>query len=158
MAAKGRRPDPPQLRVLKENARRTVAAGPFAGLRDGGAPPKPETVAADPIASAEWDRLVEMLDARRILSPADMGVLTAYVSAYSTVVRCRDVLLKEPLTVTSVKEGATKAHPLLGVLSGAERSLVSFASELGLSPTARGRVTTIADVEKPESKLNRFIE
>lgn len=154
---RGRKPDPPELRVLKANAARTAAAGPFAEFRDAGEPPMPKAIADCEIASAEWTRLVSMLSSKAILSPADAGVLTAYCSAYSTVVRCRQELNKSPLTSFNEKSGAVKAHPLLGVLSGAERSLVSFASELGLSPTARGRVTTIQDVSKPTaSKLDRF--
>lgn len=153
---RGRKPDPPELKILKMNASRTVASGPFADLRDAGQPPKPEAIKGCEIASAEWDRLLSLLSERAILSPADLGVLTAYCSAYSTVVRCREELNKSPLTVLSAG-GSLKPHPLLGVLSGAERSLVSFASELGLSPTARGRVTTISDVTKPaERQLDRF--
>ena len=156
MAKAGRKPDPPALRVLKLNAARTAAAGPFAELRDAGEPPKPQAIADCEIASAEWDRLVSLLSERAILSPADLGVLVAYCSAFSTVVRCREELNKSPLTTLSAG-GSLKPHPLIGVLSGAERSLVSFASELGLSPTARGRVTTVHDVSRPEArKLDRF--
>jgi len=153
---RGRKPDPPELRVLKANFSRTAASGPFAELRDAGEPPKPTAIADCEIASAEWDRLVALLSDRAILSPADAGVLTAYCSAYSTVIRCREELNKSPLTVLSAG-GSLKPNPLLGVLSGAERSLVSFASTLGLSPTDRGRVTTLHDVSRPEArKLDRF--
>jgi len=103
----------------------------------------PETIASDPIAASEWSRLVDMLEDRRTLSPADAGVLAAYCSAWSTLVRCREELAKGGLTTTNVKTGAIKAHALCGVLSGAERSLVSFASELGLSPTSRSRTSQV---------------
>lgn len=168
MAQRGRKPDPPALKVLKANQARTIAAGPFAGLRQGGAPDKPETIASDEVASAEWDRLCSMLEDRRILSPADLGILLAYCSAFSTVVRCREILrpkkdpetgkVVDPYLLENEVSGVTKIHPAVGALSGAERSLVSFASELGITPTARGRVTTVEDVDKPESKLSRYIK
>jgi phage terminase small subunit len=59
------------------------------------------------------------------------------------VVRCRQELAEAPLTSFNEKSGAHRAHPLLSVLSGAERSLVSFASELGMSPTARARAAVV---------------
>jgi P27 family predicted phage terminase small subunit len=154
MAKRGRKPDPPKLRILKANAGRD--AGPFAAVRAGGEPPKPETIAADPIASAIWDRTASLLNDRRVLSPADEGVLVAYCSAFATVVRVREALLGRDLVVTNFKTGAVKAHPLLGVLSGAERSLHSFAGTLGLTPTDRGRVEVIGDGEAGMSKLEQL--
>lgn len=153
---RGRKPDPPAIRAAKENERRTVAAGPFAELRVAGQPDKPDWIASCSIASAEWDRLIDLLEDRRILSPTDAGVLAAYCSAYSTVARCREELNKSGLTTTNTRSGNVKANALLGVLSGAERSLVSFASELGLSPTARGRVTTVQDVDQGD-ELDEFL-
>jgi P27 family predicted phage terminase small subunit len=171
--SRGRKPDPPELKVFKSAQRR--AAGPFAGVRDGGAPAKPATIADDQVAADEWDRLVELLDGRRILSPADMAVVAVYCSAWSTICRCREMLRVQkvvrldpntgeavveefdPFLVTNRMTGVVKIHPAVGVLSGAERTLVSVAAELGLSPTARGRVVTLEDLHKPDSKLSRFI-
>jgi P27 family predicted phage terminase small subunit len=161
---RGRKPDPPELKVFKAAQRR--AAGPFAQVRDAGSPPMPATIADDPVAAAEWERLAELLAGRGVLSPADMAVVAAYCSTWSTICRCREILrpkvdqagaVVDPYLVTNRMTGAVKIHPAAGVLSGAERSLVAFAAELGLSPTARGRVTTLEDLDRPESKLSRFI-
>lgn len=151
---RGRKPAPPKLRVLKANEGRE--SGPFAGLRAAGAPAKPETIADDPVASREWDRVVDLLTDRSVLSPADLGILVSYCSAYSRVVQVRAELLHQPLTVVNEESGVIKAHPLLGVLSGAERSLYTFASALGLTPTDRGRVTTIEDVSGGQTPLERL--
>jgi P27 family predicted phage terminase small subunit len=166
MAKRGRKPKPPELRIVESNAARPPA-GPFATLRAGGEPPKPPTIADDPTASAEWDRVVELLTDRRVLSPADMAILALYCSAWSTVVRCRKILapvfdpatgalISDPFTCDTA-QGGVKINPVVGALSGAERSLASFASELGLTPTARGRVDVFEDLaSKPETKMGRF--
>ncbi|APW60472.1 P27 family phage terminase small subunit [Paludisphaera borealis] len=156
MAKRGRRPDPPELRIAKQNAGKTY--GPFATIREAGEPDKPETISSDPYASEIWDRLVAMLTDRKILSPADQGIMVAYCSAYSTVVRCRKLLqpkvdpktgaIHDPFVVFNEITGATKANGLLGTLSGAERSLASFASSLGLTPVDRGRAAVIEDLEQ----------
>lgn len=156
MAKRGRKTETAEEKAAKENARRLAEAGPFATIRGSGRPVKPDSITGCPIASAEWDRLVELLDDRAILAPSDSGVLAAYCSAFSTLVRCRQELNTAGLTSENKRTGAVKAHPLLGVLSGAERSLVSFASELGLSPTARGRVTMVEDLQKTDD-LDEFL-
>lgn len=166
MGRRGRKPDPPELRVLKANKGRP-SAGPFASTRLAGDPPKPATIGDDPVASAEWDRVASMLVDRRVLSPADMAVLACYCSAWSTVDRCRRILqpkfdpetsdlLADPF-ICDTAAGGIKIHPAVNALSAAERSLVTFASELGLSPSARGRVTTLEDVDRPKSKLSAYL-
>lgn len=151
---RGRKPAPPKLRVLKANEGRE--SGPFAGLRAAGAPAKPETIADDPVASAIWDRTASLLQDRSILSPADEGILVSYCSVYAQLIEVRAALRGQPLTVVNEESGAMKAHPLLGVKSGLERSLYTFASALGLTPTDRGRVTTIEDVSGGQTPLERL--
>ena len=51
--------------------------------------PKPETIAVDPVASGEWDRMAGLLEARGVLSQADSGILLVYCDAYSRLVAAR---------------------------------------------------------------------
>jgi len=148
VAKRGRKPDPPALKLAKLNE--GADAGPFAAVRRGGEPAKPTTVASDPIANDLWDELTAVLADQRTLAPTDVCILTALCSAYSRLVKAREVLAKEGLTVTTASTGAVKAHPLVGVESGAAREIASYCSELGLSPTARGRVKTIEDLEEDD--------
>jgi len=148
MAKRGRKPAPPKLRLAKLNA--GAEPGLFAETRQAGQPPKPETVKSDAIASRLWDELVAMLDGQRTLAPTDVCILTSLCSAYSRLVQARKVIAKEGLTVTNIVSGGTKAHPLLGVESGAAREVATYCSELGLTPTARGRIKTIDDIEEED--------
>lgn len=134
MAKRGRKPTPPVL--TPEQA---------------GAPEKPATIAGDATASKLWDFLAKTLAEQEILAPTDGPILTALCSAYSRLTRAREVLAKEGLTVTNAKNGATKAHPLLGVEAGAASEVHRYASELGLSPTARARVQRIETAAKEET-------
>jgi len=157
MATRGRKPDPPKLRVLKANAARTVGAGPFASIRSAGEPEKPDFVSNNADASLIWDRLVSLLSDKNILSQADEGVLACYCLAWAEVAECTRALAREGYTVMNEMTGATKAHPLLGVRSGAETRLGRFASMLGLSPSDRGRVTTLEDVARDDDPANRYL-
>jgi P27 family predicted phage terminase small subunit len=139
MAKRGRKPTPRKVDSAVE-----------------GAPVKPGFIAEDPCADAEWDRVVELMADRNTLGASDSGVLASYCSAFSTIAQCRRELAGVPLTVTNVVSGVVKPHPLLGALSGAERSLVSFASELGLSPTSRARASAIESREE-EDDLERIL-
>ena len=51
-----------------------------------GSPPKPDWIALDPVANAEWDRICTALAGRRALSPAWMGIIAVAASAYSHLV------------------------------------------------------------------------
>lgn len=156
MAKRGRKPDPPQLRVLKANAAKAGGAGPFAGIRTAGEPEKPDFVAGNPEASALWDRLVSLLSDKKILSQADEGILACYCLAWAEVAHCTRVLASEGYMVSNDATGAVKAHPLLGVRSGAQTRLSKFASMLGLSPVDRGRITTLEDVTARDDAAERF--
>lgn len=134
MAKRGRKPSPPLL--TPDQA---------------GAPEKPATIRSDKTASKLWDFLVETLAAQEVLAPTDGPILTALCSAYSRLIRVREILAKESLVVVNEKNGATKAHPLLNVEAGAASEVHRYASELGLSPTARARVQRIETAEKEET-------
>jgi len=134
MAKRGRKPNPPVL--TPDQA---------------GKPTKPATIRQDAHASKLWDFLTKTLAEQEILAPTDGPILTALCSAYSRLIRVREVLAKEGLVVKNEKNGAVKAHPLLGVESGAAGEVHRYASELGLSPTARARVQRIETVAKEET-------
>jgi P27 family predicted phage terminase small subunit len=139
MAARGRKPKPKPVDPIVI-----------------GVPDKPEFIKQDAVASAEWDRVTSLMAEQNILSKSDMGVLAAYCSAFSTICQCRKELSGAILTITNPVSGTTKAHPLLGVLAGAERSLSSFSSELGLSPTSRARAAVV-ESRAEEDDLERIL-
>ncbi|WP_165073307.1 phage terminase small subunit P27 family [Paludisphaera rhizosphaerae] len=146
MPARGRKPK-----------RKTGASNrPFSGVDAVGAPPKPAIIADDVDASGEWDRVCQLLTDNQVLSPADLGILVAYCSAYSTVARCRRELAFEPMLVHNSKTGAIKTHPLYNTLSAAEGALARYAGVLGLTPADRGRVEALDNSDAEASKLDKL--
>lgn len=133
MAKRGRKPAPPVLT--------TDLAG---------APTKPATVRSDREASKLWDFLVKTLEAQRVLSPVDGPILTALCSAYGRLVKVRGILATEGWVVKNAKNGATRAHPLLQTEAGAASEVHRYASELGLTPTARARISKLAEPEEDD--------
>jgi len=110
-------------------------------------PRKPPVIEADSVASEEWDRLVVVLTQNRTLNAGCLGLMTSYCSAFSTLVRVKTELAKATATVVSVREGAEKANPLWGVLSGAENAILRYSKALGLTPVDRTRATPIEAAE-----------
>ena len=146
---RGRKPTPPALRVLRGDRRPApLATDPAPGI-----PPKPETIAGDPVASVEWDRMAGLLDARGILSQADLGILLVYCDAYSRLVAARSELARDGLIV-STAVGAAKLNPAATAAAVAARELRTAAAELGATPTARARVPA---AEPPRDDLEEFL-
>lgn len=137
MAKRGRKPKPPELKILTGTSRRP--ANPVAATHGApGIPDKPAMVAGDPIASAEWDVVVADLDGRGILSKSDRGILAAYCNAYS---RLHNAWKLCDVYETATRDGAAvKGNPAVAMASQASKDLARAAAELGLTPTARVRV------------------
>jgi len=132
---RGRKPKPAQLRVID-------------GRGDDGrgasyARPKPPTCPAhlNPTAKAEWKRLASGLFARGILTEGDRGMLAAYCQAYGRWVEAERKLAETP-TLIKLPSGYIQQSPWLAISNKQLELIAKYASELGLSPVSRGRVTT----------------
>jgi len=134
MSARGRKPKP-----------RPIEGG------GGGAPEKPATIADDPVASALWDSLVAEMTESRILAKTDGPILACLCSAYSRFVKAREILSKEGWVVVNGKNGSTRSHPLLNIEATAATEMSRYASELGLSPTARARIQHVESAEREKT-------
>ena len=174
MAKRGRKPTPIPLKVARINAE--SAPGPFAFVRQAGSPHRPETISSDPIASEIWDRMVGMLTDRKILSPADEGILISFCSAYSTVVRCRNLLkptvdpetgkVREPILGREAKLSALKdeaaamaitVHDALAVGDGANDLAMIEAAGLGVAYRAKPVVAAQADARVDHADLTALL-
>lgn len=148
---RGRKPDSAKDQILKmEKKRRAAPKDPAIGT-----PSKPETVAVDPVASAEWDRIVPVLEKRGVLSQADLGILVCYVDAYSRLVACRKAVAEDGVIV-STDMGSAKAHPALTAASIAARDLRSAAEALGATPASQSSI--VIHMEPEENPLEAFLK
>lgn len=118
-----------------------------------GVPEIPVHLKSEPIAAAEWKRLVAITNApgSAVLTLSDGPILEATVLAYSTF-RQASAALKQGLTFKyRTKTGGTmvRARPEAFLAADAWRRYVTGLSHFGLSPATRGKVSVIlGDEEK----------
>jgi len=135
--------------MAKKRAKRKVA-------KKKAAPAKPEggvipdggelvTVEApddlDAVGQAEFDRLVQLLNERGRLESTDLGLLVAYCSTWSLLVRSQRWVNEHGMQVaTHDDQGNVKRvskAPCVSILESASRRLRMLGKELGLTPAGR---------------------
>jgi phage terminase small subunit len=98
------------------------------------APDKPEVVAANETASAEWDRIVPELLAQRTIGRVSLSGLVAYCLAFARVI---DVERDPASTIKERIDCAT--------------SLRQADSALGITPTTAGKVSSAPAAQAPSA-------
>jgi P27 family predicted phage terminase small subunit len=156
MAIRGKRPDPTYLKLVK-NVRKSrlnkAEARPPEIL-----PEPPDHLTME--ARQEWDRCCDALYKSGLLTNIDRSILVCYVDPWGRLDRAERILkaeaLKDPvsggLTVIT-KTGHVIQHPVVGVARRAAHDVARFASELGMTPSSRSRVTAVppSDPNDPAS-------
>ena len=147
MGMRGPSPKPTRIKLIQGNPGKR----PF-NARE----PKPELAAPqcpeylDAVARAEWDRLVEILLAMRVLTEADYIALGNLCQAYSTMIDAQTKLSKAGI-LYKTKSGYIQQSPLLGIVNSQMTLINSLVREFGLTPSSRTRVSSIS-----EPRENKF--
>lgn len=147
---KGRKPQPPELKVLSGTRpdRVNAEAPKAAGL------PEPPAY-LDDAALEEWHRLVPQLAAAGVLSRTDGAALALYCTTYSRYrAALRDVAAGG--ITASTGTGGEKTAPAVGVLERCEAMMAKLLAEFGATPSSRGRVKA-ADAEGPKDEFTAFL-
>ena len=66
--------------------------------------------------------------------------MAAYCSAYATYIESDERLKTQPWTTTTARRGGSRPNPLFKIRDDALKLMNKFASEFGLTPSARARV------------------
>ncbi len=151
MGRRGPKPTPTaQLRLVGSRELETRRDEPQPEL---GAPKMPDRMPAE--AKAEWKRVVPELTKTGVLALIDRAVLVGYVEAWADYRTARIALRKSGPTYLA-DNGSPKRHPNVVILNDARRAFLQFAAELGLSPSARVRLTSKASpATDPLGAFNR---
>jgi P27 family predicted phage terminase small subunit len=142
---RGRKPKPTALKIVAGNpGKRPISA------RE----PKPPTSVPTcpshlcPSAKAEWKRLAHQLAALGILSELERATLAAYCQSYGRWVEAERKLQESPMLL-KLPSGYIQQNPWLGIANKQLELMHRYASDLGLSPATRTRVTIVSTGPKP---------
>ncbi len=112
-----------------------------------GAPPMPPHMEFE--AAETWGWLCEVLAGMGLLAKSDVAIMMAYCDAYSEYLEARKQVEDEGLTCTGEK-GGQYMNPAFSAESSLRKQLVSYAAELGLTPSARSRIQVTPPAEDDE--------
>jgi len=141
----GRKPKPTSLKIIEGNpGKRRIKEEPKV-QSDLPSPPSH----LDKYAKQEWKRLATGLHALGVLYEVDRGVFAAYCQAYSRWRSAEEGIqeaaklkvggMAKALTCRTTKGTITK-HPLVVISENAAAAMVKYATEFGLTPSARARL------------------
>jgi P27 family predicted phage terminase small subunit len=159
----GRPRKPTALHIL-EGTLRYGATNPLEPMYPVEAPPKPPAVAANEVASEEWDRLMPILLTQGVMTPAYLAAFAAYCSAYADYVgaeveKSRPGFSRyyEKVSVdgAGVEHVELRSHPALGDSREARKELRQAAQQLGITPATSAKVVALRGNE-PKAGIRAF--
>jgi P27 family predicted phage terminase small subunit len=138
---RGRKPTPGNIvRLLGNPGKRRIKDGLQAP------PAKPEPPEhLTPGARAEWTRITAALSTLGILSGLDMAAVAGYCSSYARWIEAEQKLQTEGLVFKSPKATLTRPNVYVQIANAALQMMLRFATELGLTPAARMRISAPGD-------------
>ena len=152
MGKRGPKPKPNMLRLLEGDPGR-LGINPAEPTCECW-PVKPHIVAADQIASTEWDRLAAVVPAK-LYTAMDEGVLTQYCLVWSQLLKAQEQITTHGVVITTpimnrdgdVIAEKLEGNPALPAWSKANDTLFKTGDRLGLSPSTRARINMPSKAE-----------
>lgn len=150
MATAGRKPKPAAIKRIEGNpGKREIKEG-YAGT--GCMPECPDWLNDD--AKAEWERLACIFIGKGIIDELDMAAFAGYCQSYSEFKINSEYIKKYGATVET-PSGYIQQLPQVSIARQNKLDMLKFAAELGLTPSARTRISLVEDKkeENPMAKL-----
>jgi len=139
---RGPKPKPSARRRLegnpgrrKLNPREPVLPPPVVG-------DAPLELLGDPVAAAEWVRLLSLLTKAQVVTDGDRGSLIALCQQWSRYLEANGKVAEAGLVVKAPTSGYPMPNPYIAIANKSLGNCVKLWAELGLTPSARSRVTT----------------
>jgi P27 family predicted phage terminase small subunit len=92
-----------------------------------------------------------------ILTRIDRAVLAAYCQTWSRWVKLEAIVQRVGETILDKDTGRLYTNPYLTALNQALRQMLSFGSELGLTPASRTRLS-VSPLTDERDELERFLD
>jgi P27 family predicted phage terminase small subunit len=100
-------------------------------------------------AREEWNRVIPELHRMKLVTLVDIPTFAAYCLAYERW-RTAEELAKVRGLMVQTRGGPFRVNPLIGLAERAAAQMVRYASEFGLTPASRSRITAgIGEARKP---------
>ena len=106
-------------------------------------PTKPDWLS--PEAGREWDRVVPELSRLRLLSSVDHSSLAVYCEAWSSFVQAAVDVRERGVLIPGARSGDLVRNPSAQVMRDSATTMRAYATEFGLTPQARARMTLPTD-------------
>jgi P27 family predicted phage terminase small subunit len=139
----GRKPKPSALRRLAGNPGKRAY-----NHREPVLPPPtldvPSVLANDPLATEEWQRLLPILQAAHVITEGDRGTLIALCLQWSAFLTATAHSTTAGMIVRT-PNGFPVTNPYLHIVNKALSNCRGLWSDLGLTPSSRGKVATTTD-------------
>lgn len=161
---RGRKPKPPQLRLIEGNpGKRALKSAPMPPVSVGMTPPA--HLNAD--AKRYWRSLLPELEVLGLLAKIDRAAIAVVCQSYGVWADSERRLRAYNASPAGQKVGAylvetaggtIMQHPLVNIAREARRDVVRFSVEFGMTPSARSRVDVTAGLgggnRPPASKFS----
>lgn len=156
---RGRKPKPTHLKLITGNpGHQTLRED---AIRPAIAFPMPPAFLSDE-AKVEWGRIGSELYALELLTSIDTAALAAYCQAFaiwkSSVEALNAMAAHDQLTkglMIKTTNGNAIQNPIVGTINKAAADMVRYATEFGMTPSARSRLT--AGIAPARSKFHGLI-
>jgi P27 family predicted phage terminase small subunit len=106
----------------------------------------------DDIARQEWNRIVPLLRAMRVLTQADYMTLAMLCQSYSTMAQAQKQMSETGLLYTT-PSGYTQQSPLLSIVHTNAGIVAKLCREFGLTPASRSGIQTAVEPKQERDEL-----
>lgn len=152
MAKRGRKPKPPELKIMA--GERSDRGNPNAPPRLDGLPEPPAYLDAHGLDA--WNRLLPVLDGMGTIGYQDGAALGLLCGAFSRYVRATAKLNASDTDLTVPTRYGLKASPYEAIATRAEATILRILAEFGMTPSARNRVVS-TKVNGRSDPLDEFL-
>lgn len=142
----GTKPTPTALKQLRGNPGRRAL--PDSEPEAPGRPICPSFLSD--YAKTEWRYIVPQLEEMGVIGKVDRAVLVAYCEAFSTFRQAVEALQREMNgLVIRTHNGNYVQNPWISIKNRAAQDMLKYATEFGMTPSARTRIEVIDKSDRP---------
>ncbi|MFH1485105.1 MAG: phage terminase small subunit P27 family [Chloroflexota bacterium] len=107
-------------------------------------------------AKREWRRVAPELGRLGLLTELDRSLLASYCQTLARWRQCEEILAVHGRTYWAAS-GQLRRRPEIGIAQADQAALRQLAAELGLTPSARGRMGITPEKDEEEDPLERAL-